>query len=185
MRHQQLLEAGARIFAISIDPPERNAAMVEKLSLPFPYLSDPDRSQAIIPYGVADEIDERRIARPAIVVVTPAREEAFRFVSRDFADRMPEDEVVAAVHQLNLAPTTQEPPERGPAEPGPRSLSTAMPPTSAVLALPPRRWACGTGTMPRKSRPTQRRTWPKWIATQQPSTGSEGRGTNAPGSPTA
>ena len=126
MRHQQLLEAGARIFAISIDPPERNAAMVEKLSLPFPYLSDPDRSQAITPYGVADEIDERRIARPAIVVVTPAREEAFRFVSRDFADRMPEDEVVAAVHQLNLAPTTQEPPERGPAEPGPRSLSTAM-----------------------------------------------------------
>lgn len=112
-----------RTFAISVDSPERNAAMVEKLCLPFPYISDPDRSQAITPHGVADEKDERRIARPAIVVVTPAQEEAFRFVSRDFADRMPEDEVVAAVDQLDLPATSQEPPEPGPVEPGPRSLS--------------------------------------------------------------
>jgi hypothetical protein len=97
--------------------------MVEKLKLPFPYLSDPDRSQAITPYGVADEKDDRDIARPAIVVVTPVREEVFRFVSRDFADRLPEDEVVKAVEQLALSPTTQEPPRIGPAEPGPRSLS--------------------------------------------------------------
>jgi alkyl hydroperoxide reductase subunit AhpC len=125
MRHQQFLDAGARIFAISIDSPERNAAMIEKLSLPFPYLSDPDRSQAITPYGVADERDERHIARPAVIVVTPALEEVFRFVSRDFADRMPEDEVVAALQQLSLSPTTQEPPEPGTAEPGPKSMSPA------------------------------------------------------------
>ena len=67
------MDAGARVFAISVDPPGRNAAMVEKLSLPFPYLSDPDRSQAIIPYGVADEKDERKIARPSIVLVTPGQ----------------------------------------------------------------------------------------------------------------
>ncbi len=97
--------------------------MVEKLYVPFPYLSDPDRSQAITGYGVADERDERHIARPALVVVTPQYEEAFRFVSRDFADRMPEDDVLAAVQRLNLPSTTQEPPELGTAEPGPRSLS--------------------------------------------------------------
>ena len=111
------------MFAVSVDPPGRNAAMVEKLSLPFPYLSDPDRSQAITPYEVADEKDERRIARPAIVVITPGHEVGFRFVSRDFADRLPEDEVLAALHQLGLAPTTQEPPERGTPDPGARSLS--------------------------------------------------------------
>lgn len=123
MRHQQLLAAGVRVFAISVDSPQRNAAMVEKLTLPFPYLCDPDRSKAIVPYGVADEKDDRHIARPALVVVTRDREEAFRFVSRDFADRLPEDQVVMAVQQLALAPTTQEPPRIGPAEPGPRSLS--------------------------------------------------------------
>ena len=123
MRHQQLLAAGVRLFAISIDPPERNAALVEKLKLPYPYLSDPDRTKAITPYGVADEKDDRQIARPAMVVIRPDQEEAFRFVSRDFADRLPEDQVVSAVQQLALAPTTQGPPRIGPAEPGPRSLS--------------------------------------------------------------
>jgi hypothetical protein len=123
MRHQQFLDAGVRTFAISIDSPERNAAMVAKLSLPFPFLSDPDRSLAIRPFGVADEKDERHIARPAVVVVTPRNEEVFRFVSRDFADRIPEDELLGTIQQLRLPPTYQHPPEPGAEEPGPRSLS--------------------------------------------------------------
>ena len=123
MRHQDFLAAGARIFAISIDAPERNAAMVAKLSLPFPFLSDPDRSLAIRPYGVADEKDERRIARPAVIVVANDHKEVFRFVSRDFADRIPEDQVLASIQELKLPATTQQPPKRGPAEPGRRSLS--------------------------------------------------------------
>jgi hypothetical protein len=123
MRHQDFLAAGARIFAISIDAPERNAAMVAKLSLPFPFLSDPDRSLAIRPYGVADEKDERHIARPAVIVVTTDHQEVFRFVSRDFADRIPEDQVLAAIQELKLPATTQQPPKPGPAEPGSRSLS--------------------------------------------------------------
>jgi len=123
MRHQEFLAAGLRLYAISVDSPERNAAMVEKLSLSFPYLSDPDRSKAIIPYGVADEKDDRMISRPALIAVTPDLEEAFRFVSKDFAERMPEAEVVAAVQLLNLGPTTQDQPVVGKTEPGPRSLS--------------------------------------------------------------
>jgi AhpC/TSA family len=123
MRHQEFLAAGLRLYAISVDSPERNAAMVEKLSLPFPYLSDPDRSKAIIPYGVADEKDDRMISRPALVAVTPDLQEAFRFVSKDFAERMPEAEVVAAVQRLNLGPTTQDEPVIGKADAGPRSLS--------------------------------------------------------------
>jgi len=123
MHHQDILVAGARVFAISVDSPGRNAAMVEKLSLPFPYLSDPDRSQAITPYGVADEKDERKIARPSVVLVTPAQEEAFRFVARDFADRPGENLVLEAVRRLDLPPTKQEPPEKGTPEPGARSLS--------------------------------------------------------------
>ena len=123
MRHQDFLAAGTRIFAISVDAPERNAAMVAKLSLPFPFLSDPDRSQAIRPFGVADEKDERHIARPAIIVVTTDRKEVFRFVSRDFADRIPEDQVLASIHELKLPATTQPVPEPGQADPSPRSLS--------------------------------------------------------------
>ena len=123
MRHQDFLAAGARIFAISIDPPDRNAAMVAKLSLPFPFLSDPDRSLAIRPFDVADEKDDRHIARPAVVVVAPDNKEVFRLVSRDFADRASEDRVLASLQELKLPATTQPVPEPGQADPSPRSLS--------------------------------------------------------------
>jgi hypothetical protein len=123
MLHPQFLEAGTRLFAISIDSPKQNSAMVKKLSLPFPYLSDPDRSQAIRPFGVADEKDDRNISRPALVVLTTEGDEVFRFESRDFADRMPEEDLLASVQAFNFPATTQEPPVLGPAEAGARTLS--------------------------------------------------------------
>lgn len=97
--------------------------MMEKLSLPFPLLSDPDRSEAIEPFGVADPKDERHISRPAMVLVTSDGEEAWRFVSRDFADRLPEEEALARAKELGLGPTDQGPPHSGKPAPGPRALS--------------------------------------------------------------
>ncbi len=96
--------------------------MVEKLELPFPYLSDPDRSQAIEPFGLSNPDDARDLAYPAIVLIGVDGDEEWRWTSRDFADRIPEDDVVAAARVLGLPPTTQEPIEIGPAEPGPRAM---------------------------------------------------------------
>ncbi|HJR87279.1 MAG TPA: hypothetical protein VJ930_06450, partial [Acidimicrobiia bacterium] len=45
------------------------------------------------------------------------------FESRDFADRMPEEDVLRAVQAFGFPATTQEPPEVGPAEAGPRTLN--------------------------------------------------------------
>ncbi len=120
--HDQFLVAGSRIAAISIDSPSQHAAMVEKLDLPFPFLSDPDRSNAIEPLGVADPKDARNIAKPAMIVIDPAGDEVFRFVSRDYADRMPEDDVLERIRSLELAPTTQSPPAPGNPEPGPKAM---------------------------------------------------------------
>jgi hypothetical protein len=96
--------------------------MVEKLDLPFPMLSDPDRSALIEPWGLADPVDERGLARPAMVLVDGGGEERFRFVSRDFADRLPEDDVLEAVRKLGRPPAVQPPPEPGAPEPGPRAM---------------------------------------------------------------
>ncbi len=96
--------------------------MVEKLRLPFPMLSDPDRSGAITPYRLADPKDHREIATPALVLIEPGGVERWRFVSRDYADRLPEDEVIRQSQMLGLAPVTQEPIENGRPEPGPRAM---------------------------------------------------------------
>lgn len=97
--------------------------MTEKLRLPFPYLSDPDRQLAIEPFDVADPKDERRLARPAMILITPEGQEAWRFVSRDFADRLPEQEVLELARSLGLEPTSQDPPLPGEPAPGPRALN--------------------------------------------------------------
>ncbi len=95
--------------------------MVEKLQLPFPLLSDPDRDKVITPLGLANPSDPRNLAIPAIVIVGPDGEEAWRWVSRDFADRIPEDDVLAAVADLGLAPASADEVANGTPEPGPHA----------------------------------------------------------------
>lgn len=47
----------------------------------------------------------------------------WRWVSRDFADRLPEAEVIDRVRREDWPATTQSPPQPGPAEPGPKAVS--------------------------------------------------------------
>lgn len=107
---------------ISVDSPGQNAAMIEKLRLSFPMLSDPDRIGAIEPFGVADSKDPREIARPSIFVLAPDAEVVFADTSRDFADRASEDAALAALVALGLPATSPEEIESGPPEPGPRAM---------------------------------------------------------------
>lgn len=105
-----------------MDSVGQHAAIVASLQLPFPVLSDPDRSLAIEPYGVADPDDLRNLARPAMILVDGEGNEAFRFVSRDYADRLPEHDVLEVVQGLGLGPTSQQAPTPGVPEPGKRAM---------------------------------------------------------------
>jgi hypothetical protein len=122
-RHPQITAAGGRVAGISVDSPGRNAAMVEKLRLPFPLLADPGGEQAIQPYGVWHE--GYPYARPAVVIVAPGGGVAFRRVGEDFADRLDEDDIVAALAGLGLPPVTQDPPLPGHPAPGRRAVDVA------------------------------------------------------------
>lgn len=121
-RHDEFLERGGRLFGLSADTPAQNAALIEKLALPFPVLSDPDRDRAITPLGFADEDDPRQIARPGVVIVAPAGEIAHRHEGRDYADRPDEDALLEALAGLDLDATTQEAPVIGDPEPGERAV---------------------------------------------------------------
>ena len=115
------LRRGATIAAVVIDPPERNAAMVEKLALPFPVLADPDGAAAIKPAGVWD--DTGRMGKPAILVVAPDGSEAYRYVGVDFMDRPGDEEVLVALDRLEVPPIDAplEPVAHRPPVPGPRA----------------------------------------------------------------
>ena len=85
-------------------------------------LSDEDRSRVIIPWGLANPTDKRNLALPSLVVVTPDAEEAYRWVSRDFAFRLPEDDLLQVLEGLGLPATTQGPPQLGPMAAGPSAM---------------------------------------------------------------
>ena len=111
------------MFALSADTHEQNAAVMEKLALPFPILSDPERDRAVTPLGFADEKDPRLISRPGTVILAPGGEEVWRHTGRDYADRPHEDLLLQQVAVLDLDPTDQDPPVLGAAVPGPKAMS--------------------------------------------------------------
>jgi peroxiredoxin len=86
--------------AIVVDTVAQNAAMVEKLLIPFPILSDSDPEGAVIrSAGVWDE--RGLIARPAIFLLDRDRRIHYAYVGMDFVDRPGDDELFAALDGLH------------------------------------------------------------------------------------
>ncbi len=79
--------------AICVDSVEQNRAMVDKLLLPFPCLSDPE-AMVIEPWGVLNAA-EKGVAKPALFLVLPDWSVAFRYVGEDFTDRPTDEELFA------------------------------------------------------------------------------------------
>lgn len=96
-KHEEFERRGAHVVGISVDPPDHNAAMVEKLLLPFRLLSDPrgDLSRA---YGVWDE--EGRIAIPAIILLDKTGTVRWMYAGRDFADRPEDQALLRAIDEI-------------------------------------------------------------------------------------
>jgi len=119
------LARGATIAAVVVDAPGQNVAMVKKLALPFPVLSDPDGTAAVRPFGVWD--DEGHMALPAILVIAPDATEAYRYADVDFMDRPDDGDVLGALDALRLAPITASTrtASRLTPDPGPRTVPLA------------------------------------------------------------
>jgi peroxiredoxin len=83
------------LVAISVDPVENNRAMVEKLLLPFPVLSDPDGG-VVKEWGVWTDA-EGGIARPSIFAIRKGGAIALKYVGVDYADRPTDDELFASL----------------------------------------------------------------------------------------
>jgi hypothetical protein len=122
-RHDEFLELGARVFALSADTVAQNTAVVEKLALPFPILSDPDRTRAITPLGFADDDDPRQISKPGTMIIAPGGEVVFSVTGRDYADRPDEDILLDHLRGLGLPATTQAAPELGEAQAGETAMA--------------------------------------------------------------
>ena len=91
---EEFEKRGVQIVGISVDPPSNNAAMVGKLQLPFPLLSDPEGELARH-FGLWDA--DESLAVPSVVIVDQSGEVRYLYRGSDFADRPTDDEVFAAL----------------------------------------------------------------------------------------
>ena len=89
-----------QLAGISVDPPDRNAAMVEKLMLPFPLLSDP-QGALIERYGLWDT--KEGVAVPSIVVIDKSGMIRYVYSGEDFADRPGDEAVFGALDRIDAA----------------------------------------------------------------------------------
>lgn len=114
------------LVGISVDTPDENAAMVEKLRLPFPLLSDQDAAVTAA-WDAYDPVGGTHgpIARPAIFVVGRDQRITYAYVGRDFADRPPNPAVYEALDAVRDAePRPLDTVVQGP---GPRPLDAGNP----------------------------------------------------------
>jgi hypothetical protein len=94
---------------ISVDPPSHNLAMVQKLDLPFPLLSDP-RGDLIKSLELWNE--EEGVSEPAIVVLDSSGVVRRLYSGgRDFSDRPTEDALFGVLDEVG---TEGEPEDAGP-----------------------------------------------------------------------
>jgi hypothetical protein len=96
---------------ISVDPPDHNLAMVEKLDLPFPLLSDP-RGALIKSLDLWNE--EEGVSEPAVVVVDKSGVVRRLYTGgTDFSDRPPEEALLETLEEVGAsggeAPDSAEP----------------------------------------------------------------------------
>jgi peroxiredoxin len=89
---------GVDVAAIVVDPEDNNRAMVDKLLLPFPILSDPD-SRVIREWDLLNAA-EHDIARPAIIGIRRDGSIAYRYVGGDYTDRPDDEELFAGLKEV-------------------------------------------------------------------------------------
>ncbi len=88
-------DAGLQLVAIAVDSIDQNRAMVDKLILPFPVLSDPE-TRVISDWAVLNE-EEGRIARPAMFLIREDLSIMLAHVGEDFDDRPDDDALFEAL----------------------------------------------------------------------------------------
>lgn len=108
--------AGGEVISVSVDSPERQAAMFRRWPTPHVwYESDPGGERILQPLDLYDPDERDGIALPALLVIDPDGNEVFGYRGGDFADRRHDDDVVEALEALDLGAI--DAPSGGPDDP--------------------------------------------------------------------
>ena len=89
---------GVSVAGVVVDSVEQNRAMVDKLLLPFPILSDPE-SRVIREWDLLNAA-EHDVAKPAIFAIRPDGIFSYSYVGEDYTDRPSDEELFAGLAEV-------------------------------------------------------------------------------------
>ncbi len=119
--YDQIHQAGAEVVAISVNGDERQAGMAKRWGLSHTRMvSDPAGETYLQALDLFDPKERDGIALPGMLIINPDGTETYRYQGRDFADRTNDDDLFAALSDLDLAPINPGPWE--PTTPVPEEL---------------------------------------------------------------
>ncbi len=98
------------MIALAVDSEARNAALAVRWHLPFRVTSDPDGERFLKPLDLWNADERGGIAVPALLLISPQGEEVLRSRSRDFADRIHDEDVLLALERQGYPPLDPPPP---------------------------------------------------------------------------
>ncbi len=98
------------MIAVVVDPEGRNAALAERWHLPFRIASDPGGERFLKPLDLWNADEREGIGVPALLVVSPEGDEVFRVRSRDFADRVNDEDALVLLEKQGYSPLDPPPP---------------------------------------------------------------------------
>jgi peroxiredoxin len=90
--NDEIRSGGAKLVAVSVDPPNRSEALRQQLSLPFPILCDTGK-RLVQEWDIYNPREKRGIAKPAIFVIGPDRRVRYAAVDT-VSTRVPASEII-------------------------------------------------------------------------------------------
>jgi len=114
------------VIGVSVDSPEANAAMAARWKLPFKLISDPGGEAIIQKLGIFNPDEHGGIAIPTLYVISPRGEVVSEVGSRDFADRVHDEDVIGTI-EVQGWPAIESPVWEPDVEPTPEPVAGAVP----------------------------------------------------------
>lgn len=95
--YEEIRASGANVFAVSVDPAEKSAALRRELRLPFGILCDTNR-RVVQDWDIYNAREKGGIAKPAVFIIDAGRLLLFASVDT-VVSRVPASEIAAFLRQ--------------------------------------------------------------------------------------
>jgi peroxiredoxin len=97
--YDKIKQAGAELFAISVDEQSYAWSMAQTTGAKFQILSDAQK-KTISDYGIVNKAEHGGIAHPSVFIIDKEGRIRYMYVGKDAGDRPPDEAIITEVKKV-------------------------------------------------------------------------------------